>query len=351
MNYFGKLSDILRSAKLALVLLMAILASCVVGVVFLPPETGRAAVFSSLWFNGILVLLVVNVIFCFFRGIRCRKIDPAFAGMIVFHLSFALLFLGIVYDSLFYFQGAMRLTEGETLSRGMPANYEWSEWGRFFDHAKLTGDVTLNRLHRQYVVDGNIKGVANELVVGEGSDITKGVAYTTKALRHKAFDFYRDRDGYSPLIILWDEQGREIYGAYSPLLSLKQKDGGELHTTGTPTGAGSISFPQDPALSPLFDLQIAYYPSPMKERAGEVSFEARQKNTGHSASGFERIYKGRGVLGQKVKVGEYYLSLAEVRYWANVKVYYNPGLPMILTSFWIGLGGLIITTVARLKKD
>jgi hypothetical protein len=70
----------------------------------------------------------------------------------------------------------------------------------------------------------------------------------------------------------------------------------------------------------------------------------------HAAQAGKEPFKGRAGFGEKVRVGKYFLSMNEVRYWANMTVRYNPGLPMILTSFWIGLGGLIMTTVGRLKK-
>ncbi|HAK59126.1 MAG TPA: hypothetical protein DCO77_01915 [Nitrospiraceae bacterium] len=61
-------------------------------------------------------------------------------------------------------------------------------------------------------------------------------------------------------------------------------------------------------------------------------------------------FKGKAAFGEKVKAGEYLLSLNEVRYWASLDVRYNPGLPVILTSFWVGLGGMVLTTGARFAQ-
>jgi len=351
MTLFRKLYDTLRSTKLALALLLVILATCIVGVTVFPAPVSKAIIFSSLWFNGLLVLLVLNVGFCFFGRIWRRKVTFISLGMILFHLSFVALFLGIVYDSLFYFSGAIRLTEGETLEMAHPQSYDRAAWGRLFDHdARLKGRITLHRLYPKYEVKGENKGVANEISVGIAPDVHRGMTYVTGHVMHKEMNYYRKKDGFSPLIIIWDKDGKELYGAYSPIQSLKQDDGTYLYTTGTARGPGTIPFPQIPGEHPLIDLQFTYYPDKEKERTGEVLFQVQQFNPGsHSEMSAER-FKGKAAFGEKVKAGEYLLSLNEVRYWASLDVRYNPGLPVILTSFWVGLGGMVLTTGARFAQ-
>lgn len=97
-------------------LLVAILACCVIGVTVLREERAWSLIFSTLWFNGLLVLLVVNVGFCFFGRIWGRKVTLISLGMILFHLSFIAMFAGIVYNSLFYFRGGNQAHGG----RGPP---------------------------------------------------------------------------------------------------------------------------------------------------------------------------------------------------------------------------------------
>lgn len=64
----------LTSVKLALALLIIILACCVSGVTIFRGERAWTLIFNTLWFNGILVLLVVNVAFCFFGRMWGRKV-------------------------------------------------------------------------------------------------------------------------------------------------------------------------------------------------------------------------------------------------------------------------------------
>jgi hypothetical protein len=44
------------------------------------------------------------------------------------------------------------------------------------------------------------------------------------------------------------------------------------------------------------------------------------------------------------------LSVKEIRYWAGMRVAYEPGKPVVLTSLWIGLAGMIITTIGRMFR-
>ncbi|MBL0277582.1 MAG: hypothetical protein IPQ24_16135 [Anaeromyxobacter sp.] len=60
-------------------------------------------IFSTLWFNGLLVLLAVSSAAAFFSRIWKRKASLVQAGMIIFHLSFLAVLGGVVVNSLFHF--------------------------------------------------------------------------------------------------------------------------------------------------------------------------------------------------------------------------------------------------------
>lgn len=348
-NGVRKLFQGLCSKWLALSLMVVILGVGLVATVFLSIPVAQQTVFRSLWFNGLLVLLVLNTSCCFFSRLNRRNWDLVFIGIVIFHFSFVSIFLGVVYNSLFHFRGAIRLTEGETLPNEQPQSYDLADRGRFFNNSKLKGETTFISMKTNYKVDGIDKGVTYEIAVGEESAKKQGLVYITKNLDYNGFRYFHDKEGYSLLIVIYDNQGRELYGAYVPLQSLKQKDGKYLYTTGTKEGPGSFPFPQDP-LKPLFDLQVAYHPDPKRERGGEVFFQVWPLRTEHEARGNKIVVRGRVAIGEKFDAGDYYLSVKEVRYWAGMNVRHDPGLPLILASLWMGLGGIILTTVARLIK-
>jgi len=344
-----KVYHFLSSVKLAMALLIAILACCVTGVTVFRGDQAWTLIFSTLWFNGLLVTLVVNVAFCFFPRMWGRKLTLISLGMILFHLSFVAILGGIVYNSLFYFRGLIRLSEGEILPSGQSQSYDAVEKGRFFNYALLKGETSLVKLHTKYKVDGKDKRIAYEIAVGEEGRKKQGIIYITKNLDHGGFTYFNDREGFSVLIILYDNQGRELYGAYVPQQSLKQKDGSYLYTTGTKEGPGNFPFPQQPA-NPLFSLQVAYRPSKLTERSGEALFQVWPLHKPDTSEARKAIAEGTAAIGEKYDAGEYSLSVREVRYWVAMMVRYEPGKPIVLASLWMGFGGMVITFIGRMRR-
>lgn len=352
MNILKKIYNLLSSYKLAMALLITILACCVAGTTLLSQDDSWALVFSTLWFNSLLVMLVVNVAFCFFGRIWRRKLTLISFGMILFHLSFVAILGGIVYNSLFYFRGLIRLTEGESLQNGALQSYDATEWGRFFNFSNLTGETTLINVQDDYKVDGTNKGWAYTLSVSNGGSVKDGIIYIAESLSHNGVSYYNDREGYSILTVLYDKDKRELYGVHIPLQSLKLKedDDSYYYTTGTKDSPGSLPFPYSPE-EPLFDLQAAYFPDEIKKRAGEVFFQILPLDASEdSRHGQKAVAEGQAQVGEMIQMGDYYLSAGEVRYWAGIKVNYEPGKPIVLGSLWVGLAGMVITFIGRLKR-
>lgn len=349
-----RMYDFLASVKLAMTLLIIILACCLVGVTIIRGERAWVLIFNTLWFNGILVLLVLNVAFCFFGRIWGRKVTIVSLGMILFHLSFVAMLCGIIYNSMFYFRGGIRLTEGETLSSGDPQSYDYAEHGRFFNVTKLRGETTLTKMHTGYQVDGTDRFAAYEITVGEGNSKKQGVIYITRSMEHNGFRYFNDREGYSVGTVLYNNKGAELYGAFVPLQSIKQKDnkGNEsyLYTTGTKEGPGSFPYPQEP-LEPIYSLQISYIPTLLKERAGDAVFQVWPYRHGPPGPDEKPAWEKKVLIGEKMRVGDRYLAATEVRYWVMMTVRYEPGKPIVLASLWVGLGGMIITFFGRMRRS
>jgi hypothetical protein len=344
-----KIYDFLASARLAMALLVAILGSCVAGVTIWRGVRAGELIFSSLWFNGLLILLVVNVACCFFGRIWGRKVTLVSFGMILFHLSFVAIFCAIVYNSLFFFEGTIRLTEGETLPNADPQSYDEMRKGRFFTFTRLRGETTLIRMHRGYRIKGDDKRAAYEIAVGEGGEKKQGIIYLTQNLTYRGFSYFPDKEGYSILTVVSDKEGKELYGAHIPLQSLKRKNDTFLYTTGTKEGPVSFPFPQEPA-KPLFGLQLAYRPDPQKERGGEAYFQLWPLDKQNVPQEDKVVAEGKAAIGAQIDVGSYHLSPREVRYWVCMVVRYAPGKPIVLASLWVGLAGMVITTVGRIRR-
>lgn len=348
-----KIYNFLASSKLAMFLLVAILACCVVGVTVYRGARAGEMIFGTLWFNGLLVLLVVNVACCFFGRIWHRKLTLITFGMILFHLCFVAMFMGIIYNSLFYFRGNIRLTEGEVLPSGDPQSYDQVEMGRFFSFSRLRGETALVKMHFGYKAGGEDKRAAYEVAVGDERSRKQGIIYITHKLTHKGVDYFNDREGYSLLVTLADKQGKALYGAHLPLQSIMQKDKNYLYTTGYKdeglVKSGVIPFPAPPEKT-LFALQIAYQPSKLKERGGDALFKLFLLDENGMPQTGAAYAEGKAAIGEPFAAGEYVLSAKEVRYWVGMNVRYEPGKPIVLTSLWVGLIGMIITTIGRMVK-
>jgi len=343
-------SALLTSPKLAIALLVAVLACCLVGVTIYRGVEAGALIFSTLWFNGLLVLLAVSSAAAFFSRIWKRKFSLVSAGMILFHLSFMAVLGGVVVNDLFHFRGVLRLTEGETLPNGSAASYDAMEYGRFFDPAWLRGETTLVKLHPSYKVDGEDKRAAYEITVGDGPDRTTGVIYVTRDLEHDGVRYLASKEGYSVLLVLTDKAGSDLYGVFVPLQSLRQEDGGYLYAAGTSSGPVAFDFPPPPEVSRA-SLRVVYWPG-MEPRTGQVSLEVLPGGPGAEPPPLAKAGERTGLVpvGGQLDVGDFAISPREIRYWVGMDVRYDPGLIVVLTALCTGLAGMALTLVGRLRQ-
>jgi len=354
-SYLKMLQEIFeffRSKLLALVLMLLILVVIFIATVFLPVQTAQHLVFSSLWFNALLILIVINTACCFFSRLHRRGWTVVSSGMVIFHLSFVAMFAGIVVNGLFHFKGSLRLTEGETIGMGNPVGYDQLESGRFFNQSWLRGDVTFQKLHTDYKVGNVSKGPACEISVVEGARQVTGVIYPTHHLMFNGFKLFRDKEGYTPLFMLSDKNGKELYGAYTALQSFKQADGTYLYTTGTKQGGpGSADFPQIPNIAQLFKIQFTYHPPKLEKGISAATFKVWEYDKGKQDGQGRLIFEGTAPMGGKASFGDYSLSMKEVRYWASMEVLYNPAQTIVFGSLWAGLAGFSLTMFGRMRRS
>jgi hypothetical protein len=349
-----KIYDFLASAKLAMVLLITILVCCLIGVTLFRGVRAGEVIFGTLWFNALLVLLIVNIACCFFGRVWHRRLTVISFGMIVFHLSFVSILGGVIYNSLFYFRGNIRLTEGEMLPSDDPQSYDSIDKGAFFSFSRLKGETSLTRMHSGYKVSGDDKRAAYEVMVGEGGAKKQGILYITNKLTYRGVDYFNDKEGYALLLTLADRQGQIVYGAHIPLQSIPQKDEGFQYVSGYKDGANVVTsvvpFPAPPE-KPRVALKVEYLPSKLKERTGEARFQIYALD-GKELPDYEKlIVDGKVPIGKTLPAGDYAVSAQEVRYWVSMMVRHEPGKPIVLTSLWAGLAGMIITTIGRMLRS
>src|SRR5512133_603379 len=337
----------LVSPKLAIALLIGVLGCCLVGVTVLRGARAGQLIFSTLWFNALLVLLAVSSAAAFFTRIWRRKLTLVSAGMILFHLCFAAMLGGIVYNQLFFFDGVLRLTEGETLPNGRLDSYDRFVKGRFFDVSRLRGETTLLKMHRDFKVEGANKRAAYEIAVEDGVTRSRSVIYVTEYLDFEGARFFCSMEGYSLLLVIADKEGRERFGAFVPLQSLKQKDGTFRYSTQKTGDAPPFPFPPPPA-PPLAGVMLGFRPNMAADRAGDVTFEVW--GVGPHGELLDASRTGTVAVGKPFDAGDYALTAREVRYWVGMNVRHDPGLTAILASLCFGMGGMVMTLVGRVRQ-
>ncbi len=343
---FAKAYSLLVSPKLALALLVVVLVCCVAGVTIFRGARAGEVIFSTLWFNGLLVLLAVSSAAAFFTRTWKRKLTLVQTGMILFHVSFAAMLGGVVYNRLFFFDGLLRLTEGETVPNGLPESYDRIDHGRFFDFARLAGETTLVKMHVNYKVDGENKRAAYEVAVADGDALVHRTIWITQHLDFEGVRYFCQKEGYSVLLVMSDARGREIYGAHVPLQSFKQRDGGYVYAAGTSEGVTAFPFPPPPE-HPRAAVQLRFRPNAVVERDGEVTFDVWPLGPSGDP-GPQRT--GTVPARFPFKAGDITLSPREIRYWVGMNVRYDPGLTLVLGSLCLGLAGMAMTLVARVRQ-
>jgi hypothetical protein len=374
---------------------VAVLACSVAGVTIVKGERAWVVIFNTLWFNGLLVLLALSSGLTFFPRIWGRKLSLVSVGMIVFHICFLAMLGGVVFNSLFHFKGLMRLTEGESLPNGEASSYDTYEAGRFFNFARLQGETTLLKMHRDYKVDGQDKRAAYEIRVTERDTVTDATIYVTQNLDRDGVRFLVTKEGYSIGVVLLDRQRRPLYSAMVPLQSLPQGPGTILYTTGSSKEPGAFPFPPPPQQAALL-LQVTYVPDARQDRVGKVEFATWPPGTGaespggtapaaqagakaSQAAGSGSAHSdqplppgavhppggaappasatdpgqrtGMVAVGATFESGDHLLEASEVRYWVGMTLRRDPGLTLILASLWAGLAGMTMTFVGRIMQD
>jgi len=208
-------------------------------------------------------------------------------------------------------------------------------------------------MHTAYKVEGSDKRAAYEVAVGEGVDKQQGMIYITHKLTHKGFDYFNNMEGYSLQLSLSDDKDNLLYGTIIPFQSIKQKDKSYIYSTGFSDEKGAhaenIPFPQPPE-NPKFGLQVTYSPSQLKERGGEAAFQLYPLNLRGLPIDGPPFSSGKAAIGESFRAGRYVLKVDEVRYWVGMVVRYEPGKPIVLASLWIGLAGMVLTTLGRMFR-
>lgn len=300
------------------------------------------------------------------RGLWSRE-----GGSLVFHLSFYVLLLAIVYGQLASFEGQIGVTEGEQLGFAETAVSYWTyrpgRWWSQEDHRGWILD--LDEFHVDWVRDPTAPGAGQPTTFA--SDVT---------VEHTDGEVTRTRiEGNQPAVI----EGMKVHQldwGYAPRVILRDGDGAVLHDdyiTATQNQDAALphfrSAVKAPAAEPDIGLEVFLWPfappgddgpqltgapwpeAPLlvvREYRGDLRLGSTQQTvdeldtTAMTASGGAMLRPGEQVELSDGTV----LEFPELRHWVGFQISRRPQVPALLAGSALLLGGLVPALYAYRRR-
>jgi cytochrome c biogenesis protein ResB len=131
----------------------------------------------------------------------------------LFHSSFFLLLVAVVYGKATGFQGLMVLVEGQTLTEA-PACYAQLQQGLLFSGQHRDFQIRLDRFSVQYQPDGEARSYVSDVtVLDHGRSVLTRSIQVNDYLSYDGIHFYQEDYGWAPEVRVTNPGGRVVYDA------------------------------------------------------------------------------------------------------------------------------------------
>jgi cytochrome c biogenesis protein len=247
-------------------------------------------------------------------------------GSIVFHLSFLVILLGLIYSGVTRHVGLMIIAEGQTVT---DQSQDYLKLGRRpllgAEHGGF--QVRLERFEPTYYQGRTGVDYAAELTVLEGGrPVKRQVVRVNEPLTYKGASFLLVRYGFAPRFVLTDAEGKEVFDGFVNLVVLTE---------------GAEDFFDIPGTG--LRVRVRLYPD-MAVEEGQMRSRSLQpiNPVAHLVVSDEArtLFEGAVPLGDAAHWGEVSLSFSELRYWSQYHVAKDPGKGIIYGGFWLGVAGI-----------
>jgi cytochrome c biogenesis protein len=300
------------------------------------------------------------------RGLWSRE-----GGSLVFHLSFYVLVLAIIYGQLASFEGQVGVTEGEELGFAETAVSYWTyrpgRWWGEEDHRGWVMD--LDDFHVDWVRDPHAPGAGQPTTFA--SDVTiehsDGEVTTTRIEGNRpatveGMKVHQLDWGYAPLVVLTDPDGEVIY---------------EDHLTATQTQDAALphfrSAVKAPAAEPDIGLDVFFWPfappgedgpeltgaqwadAPLmvvREYRGDLQLGRTQQTINElDTTAMEPMGGAMLRPGEQVELSDgTVLQFPELRRWVGFQISRRPQVPALLFGSALLMGGLVPALYAYRRR-
>ncbi len=285
------------------------------------------------------------------------------SGNLLFHLSLVLVLIGVGIGSLLGSRGDAILNVGDRFIN-TPTSYDILGFGKFQAEDSLSPfSITVKDFQAQYdsVTNAPIDytlTVSTANPVGSAEDIK--IIKVNKPLAYGNTKIYLQANGYSPIVIIKDKQGKVVFEGPTPFLpqdsnlssigAIKVPDmdpqigfvGSFLPTADRdPVRGGFSSYPEvlDPRL--LFSIW-----------KGDLGLDSGVPQSVYriDTSKMERIGLKALVLNESFDFGEGSITFTGWNSWVNLQIVSDPGKIYALVGAILAISGLLISLFTRQRR-
>jgi len=262
-----------------------------------------------------------------------------FWGSIVFHLGLLVLSVGVLVSI------ATRSTGRTVIGIGQkfydrPQDYLEMRRG-LVSPAYSNFQVEIDKVSATYSKKSLPRNIISRVKVIDGGKLAVSTLVdASHPLIYKGTYFYQVGYGYSPFLVLKDEEGREIFSAYVNLLTLTTPNKKQVYKD-------SFYFLQEMRVNAEF-----FPDGVVKNKIVQTrSYELRNPILLITVNqGKKKLFKGPLRINQSVKVGGMTLAFTDVVKWVGFHVVKDRGIPIIYSSFVLGVAGLSLAFFTTDKR-
>jgi hypothetical protein len=248
-------------------------------------------------------------------------------GSITFHLALLMVISGVMLHSLYRFDGAFGITEGQRVL-DEESNYFYIDKGSLSREPAGKFALILEDIDREFPVkDATTEAATVVLEPLNGGAPVKGRLRINQPFRWGGFEFhYGALTGYSPEVLVLDSSGEVLFRRFVRMKV--RKSGNEwIH-------ADFIELPDS-------RIRVEVH---INEGVGQGTPPGRRLSV---TKGDSTLFEGDVAAGDTVVAGEIRVAVPRVRNWCYLHAVRNPWLWLVFTGFWVGLAGLTITVLPR----
>jgi cytochrome c biogenesis protein ResB len=296
-------------------------------------------IFFSPFFLISLGFLMVNLLAGNLKRFRTvlrvegTLLKARYLGSIIFHLALLMISCGVMLHSLYRFDGAFGITEGQRVL-DEESQYFYITKGALSREPAGRFSLTLEDIDREYPVKDATTDAASVLLEpAAGGAPLKGMLRINQPFRWEGYEFhYGALTGFSPEVLVLDPSGEILFRRFVRMKV--RKSGSEwIHA----------DFVELPDSGTRIEVHI-------NEVDGGQTALRRLLNITRADS---TLFSGEVAAGDTVTVGDIRVAVPRVRNWCYLHAVRNPWLWLVFTGFWLGLTGLTISVLPRVipKKE